>query len=140
MEKRRKKGHTGHGFVASCIWGIMAGILTGTVFIFALAAFAYQSTNPTALLIPLGLVSLGISALLTGRVACAVWGHGSMIPALVSGGVFSLMICLIGLCFPGSTLTLWIRIAGCPAVFLLTLLGGAFRLKKKSKRRRARSR
>ncbi len=116
--------------------GVIAGLLTGTILVFCLAALAYRTANPAAALLPMGLTALGISSVVCGRVSCMMWGNRSLIPTLAAGAIFTLLIAAGGLCIPGSTLTFWIRIAGCPSIFVLALAGGA--VGRKSNKRRSR--
>ncbi len=136
MGRKRKTERGNRSFAVACLGGILIGFSSGALFILIFSAIALRTTDPTAVLLPMGLISLSISAMLCGRISCALWGHHSLIPALAGGGIYAVVIVLIGLCFPGSTLTLWLRCAGAPLIFLLALCGGAIGRRGIGKRRR----
>jgi peptidoglycan/LPS O-acetylase OafA/YrhL len=100
------------------------------------AFIAYRTADPTSYVTPMGLTALGISALLCGWLCTKLWGHHSLIPALVGGVIFAALIGAAGLCIPGSTLTAAVRCAGCPSMAVLSLIGGLLGQRRTRRRRR----
>ncbi len=136
MGHKHKGGNATKNFGIAAGGGILAGIVTGAVLIFCLAAVAYRMNNPAAALMPMGLSALAFSALVTGRVSCMLWGNTSLYPTLAAGAVYALLIAAAGLGIPGSTLEVWVRCLGCPAVLLFALLGGMIGRRTTKRRRR----
>ncbi len=136
MAHKHKRARESVNFGFATGGGILAGILSGAVLIFCLAAIAYRMNDPSASLLPLGLIALAVSALITGRVSCAMWGNRSLIPTLTAGVIYALLITAAGLCLPGNTLAVWLRCLGCPVIALLALVGGLIGRRGERKRHR----
>ncbi len=136
MAHKRKGAKGTKSFGIATASGILSGIATGAVLVFCLAAVAYRMSDPAAALMPMGLIALAVSALVTGRVSCAMWGNTSLFPTLASGAVYALLIAAVGLSIPGSTLDVTVRCLGCPAILLIALLGGM--IGKRTTRKRSR--
>ncbi len=123
VKKRNGAKETKHFGIAT-LGGILAGIVSGGVLIFILSAVASRMNDPAAAVLPMGLAALAVSALITGRISCAMWGNTSLFPPLAAGSVYALIVAATGLGIPGSTLDVWVRCLGIPAVLLLSLVGG----------------
>ncbi len=136
MAHKHKAARGSKNFGVATGGGILAGLITGVILIFCLAAVAYRMSDPSAALMPLSLVALAVSAMVTGRVSCMLWDNRSLIPPLVSGTIYAILIAAGGLCIPGSTLTLWIRCVGCPAILALAMMGSLIGRRSVQKRHR----
>ncbi len=136
MAHKHRMTRGGKSFGIATGSGILSGLASGVVLIFCLAAVAYRMSDPSAALMPMGLVALGISAIIAGRVSCAMWGNRSLIPTLTAGGIYALLVAAAGLCIPGSTLDVWVRCLGCPAILAFAMLGGLMGRRATVKRRR----
>lgn len=118
--------------------GMLLSFGMGMLLLMGVALVLYRGEDPTAHILPLSLVSLGISGLACGVLCTKLWGHASPVPSLLGGCLFAVLILAMGLCVPGSTLSLGVRLGGCPTVALLSLCGGM--LSSRPKRRRVRRR
>ncbi len=138
MKHKRHVASGGRGFGFALAGGVLSGGLSGCVLLLLLSAIALRTNDPASYLLPMGLAALAVSALILGRVSCAMWGNRSLIPTLASGSLYALLITGLGLAVPGSTLNVWIRCIGCPCILLLALAGGALFRKRSHTRRRTR--
>lgn len=133
METRHRKQTS---LVRALLIGGGASLLTGGLLILLVGAILMRTEDPTAHLLPAGLACLAVTALCMGWLSVRVWGHDSLFPALICGGIFAVLVAAGGLAVPGSTLPVWLRCTGVPAILLLALTGGLFGRKRKPRRRR----
>ncbi len=136
MEHKKVRGKHQRSFPVAVAGGILLSLLFGLLLLIVLALIAYRTADPTSLTVPMSLSALGVSGFLCGWLCCKLWGFPSVIPALVGGVIFAALIAAAGLCIPGSTLTAWVRCAGCPLVAVLAALGGLAAAKRPKRRRR----
>lgn len=133
METRHRKQTS---LVRALLIGGGAALALGLLLILLVGAVLLRTEDPTAHLLPAGLACLAATALVMGWVSVRVWGHDSLFPALICGGIFAVLIAAGGLAVPGSTLPVWLRCAGVPCILLLALFGGLFGRRRKPRRRR----
>ncbi len=137
VEHTKRKRRKATSFPLSILGGILGGFACGILLVFLFSLLTFRGDDPTATLTLLGLVALGVGALCCGYLAARLWGHSSLIPALLSGAIFAVLIVGIGLCIPGTALPLPMRLWSLPVMLLLSLLGGLLG-GKKTRRKRAR--
>ena len=133
METKHRKQRT---LCGACLIGGGGALLFGVVLVLAAGAILLKTPDPTAYVTPVGLGCLGVISLVMGWLSVGAWGHSSLFPALITGAVFAALTGAGGLAIPGSTLPLWLRCTGVPCVLLLSLVGGLFGRKSRTKRRR----
>ena len=71
-------------------------VASGAVFVTVLTIAAYQSPDPTALVTPLSIASLGLASLAGGITAGKCHGEGAIPGSLMSGCTLALILCLVG--------------------------------------------
>ncbi len=136
MDQKRKRHTHARSFPGVVALGVGISLATGMALLFLCACILWRTQDPTAYILPLGLICLLASALLCGWLCTVLWGHPSLLPALAGAALLTLLISGLGLCVPGTTLSWGIRCAGVPLVALTTLVGGALGGHKKRRRRR----
>jgi hypothetical protein len=129
--KRRKTA----SFPLSILGGILGGWSSGILLVFLFSFIAFRGEDPAAYLPLWGLISLGVGAFICGGLAAHLWGHTSLIPSLLSGAIFAISIVGMGLCIPGTSLPLSLRLWSLPAMLLLSMVGGFLGGRKKGHKR-----
>lgn len=133
MEKRHGKQSS---LTRSILIGSALALGLGAVLTLLVAALLLRASDPTAYLRLGGLGCLAATAFALGWFTVRAWGRQSLLPALLTGGVFAILVAVGGLAVPGSTLPVAVRCIGVPAVFLLALLGGTLAGRRRRRRRR----
>ena len=135
MEYRKKRSGKERSLPISIFGGILGGFCMGVMLVLCCSLIAFRTANPSSWVLPTGLCCLVIAAIFCGFLSAKLWGHKSLVPSLISGAIFGVLIISFGLCIPGSTLPLAVRISGMPIILILSLLGGGITMRKKVHRR-----
>ena len=135
MEHIKRRRNKSTSFPLSILGGILGGFMIGILLVFLFSFIVFGGEDPTAHLAIWGLLALGFSVLSCGYLAAKLWKHSTFIPSLLAGGIYTVMIVGIGLCIPGTALTLPMRIWSVPVMLLLSILGGGLAGKKRRHRR-----
>lgn len=105
---------------------VVCTVPVGLIFLTVLTAAAYFSADPTALLLPLSCVALGLTSVAGGIIAGKIHGDGWAGGSLACGGLFAVLLSIVALMAGGgeaplSSAVLWaLRLSPIP----LHLLGG----------------
>lgn len=135
MKYKRNRGGFFHTFWGAVLGGTLTALGVGLALMVVFSICAMGTEKPVTVAMPLGLIALAIAMLACGYTVTRLWGHPSPVPALTGGALLSVFLVACGLCFPGSTLPVAIRLAGGPVATVLSVCGGLIATKRGKKRR-----
>lgn len=135
----KSKPHTKRKQKERSLWQtVSVGLGGGVVMAFALlllfAKIAFESKDPSGLLMPLGILCGVLSALFAGALTVRYDGRGNVVPAFLVGVGFALILAVLSFVFPAQGQNLW-RWLFYAALVLCCFLGGFLALKRPKKRR-----
>ncbi len=111
----------------SSIKGGALGLFISVVLATLMCAVAYASPNPDALLSPLALAALYLSAFCAGAISARINGSSSLLCGIFSGGLFMLAYMLVSLFFPAELSAkygFFVSFLFHSLIILMSILGG----------------
>ena len=111
---------------------LMISIGIGAFLLMIAALIAYFSPDPNRLILPLGLVTAGLTAFFGGLVTVRIHGHSALMCGLLNGSLMTVLMLLVSLFFTsvGMGYAAWLSCLLHSAFLLLSVAGAYLGLKR----------
>ena len=99
-------------------------ILVSVLLLLLMAYILSKTEDPVALMRPLAYAALGLACLFCGYMSVRLCGKGGVLPAILSGGIYLLLILGTGFLFPSVEGTWLTRLLAFALGVFISVLGG----------------